>query len=94
MKTFSLIMSALFLFSLWSFAQEQGHEEGTHEHEEEDHEGKNRIGFVLEATFVPEASSDEHSTESTDESKGKVVARAKRAYCETESASPGERSGR
>ncbi len=41
--------------------------------EEEELEGKNRIGFILEATFIPEASSGEHSEESNGDSKGKVV---------------------
>jgi hypothetical protein len=66
MKTLSLILSAIFILSFLNFAQE-------HEHEEEEHEGKNRIGFVLEATFVPEGSSTDHGEESNGESKGKVV---------------------
>jgi hypothetical protein len=67
MKTLAFSLSVFYLTSFLSIAQEHGNEE--------EHEGKNRIGFVLEATFVPEATSDEHSVESTDESesKGKVV---------------------
>jgi hypothetical protein len=42
-------------------------------HGEEEHEGKNRIGFVAEATFVPEGTSDEHCEECEGESKGIVV---------------------
>jgi hypothetical protein len=74
MKIVTLTLLTFLIATQLSFAQDHGHAEGTHEHEEE-YEGKNRIGFVLEATFISEASSDEHSIESTDESesKGKVV---------------------
>lgn len=66
MKTLTLILSTLFLISFLSLAQE-------HSNEEEEQEGKNRIGFVLEATFIPEGTSDEHCEECEGESKGIVV---------------------
>jgi hypothetical protein len=68
LKTFLTLTLSIFTFVNLSLSQES-------EHNEAEHEGKNRIGFVLEATFIPEASSGEHSIESTDESesKGKVV---------------------
>jgi hypothetical protein len=34
---------------------------------------KTELGFVVEATFVPEGSSTEHSEETNDDSKGRVV---------------------
>jgi hypothetical protein len=66
MKTLVLSISAFFLISFSSFAQE-------HELEEEEHEGKNRIGFVAEATFIPEGTSSEHGEETNGDSKGIVV---------------------
>ncbi len=66
MKRIIITLLAFLIATQFSFAQESLHEE-------EEHECKNRIGFVLEATFVPEASSSEHSEESNGDSKGKVV---------------------
>jgi len=66
MKIVTLILLTFLIATHLSLAQEGVNEE-------KEHEGKNRIGFVLEATFVPEASSSEHSEESNGDSKGKVV---------------------
>lgn len=66
MKPLALSLSAFFLISFLCFAQE-----GVHEEKEQ--EGKNRIGFVAEATFVPEGTSSEHSEETNGDSKGIVV---------------------
>jgi hypothetical protein len=66
MKIVTLILLTFLIATHFTLAQEGVNEE-------EEHEGKNRIGFVLEATFIPEASSGEHSEESTEENKGKVV---------------------
>ena len=66
MKRIIITLLAFLIATHFTLAQEGVNEE-------EEHEGKNRIGFVLEATFVPEASSSEHSEESNDDSKGKVV---------------------
>jgi hypothetical protein len=65
LNTFLTLTLSIFSLNILSLEQEQEHEL--------EHEGKNRIGFVLEATYIPEASSDEHSEESTDESNGKFV---------------------
>lgn len=66
MKIVTLTLLTFLIAIHFSFAQEGGHEE-------EEHESKNRIGFVVEATFVPEGSSTEHSEETNDDSKGRVV---------------------
>lgn len=66
MKIVTLIFLTFLIAIHFSFAQEGVNEE-------KEHEGKNRIGFVVEGTFVPEGSSTEHSEESSDDSKGTVV---------------------
>ncbi len=66
MKIITLTLFTFLIATHFTIAQEVVNEE-------EEHEGKNRIGFVLEATFVPEGSSTEHSEESNDDSKGTVV---------------------
>lgn len=66
MKIITLTLFTFLIATHFTIAQEGANEE-------EEQEGKNRIAFVLEATFVPEGSSTEHSEESNDDSKGTVV---------------------
>jgi len=66
MKIVTLILLTFLIATHFTLAQE-----GVQEEEED--EAKNRIGFVAEATFVPEGTSTEHSEESNGDSKGTVV---------------------
>jgi len=59
---FLIILLVIVCFSLnISFSQEK------------EHEGKNRIGFVAEGTFIPEGTSTDHCEDCEGESKGIVV---------------------